>query len=59
LSKCVNLQGCKEKYPEYNKSYSKTSDKYNKLIIESMGGSEDNDTEKRIRLFAILKKISS
>jgi len=40
----------KEQNPEYNKSYSKVSDKYNKLIIESMGGSGDNDLEKEDKI---------
>ena len=40
----------KEQNPEYNKSYSKVSDKYNKLIIESMGGSGDNDAEKEDKI---------
>ena len=34
----------------HNKSYSKVSDKYNKLIIESMGGSGDNDAEKEDKI---------
>jgi hypothetical protein len=40
----------KEQYPDYNKYHSKTSDKYNKLIIESMGGSGDNDAEKEDKI---------
>ena len=40
----------KEQYPDYNKYHSKTSDKYNKLIIESMGGSGDNDLEKEDKI---------
>ena len=40
----------KEQNPEYNKSSSKVSDKYNKLIIESMGGSGDNDAEKEDKI---------
>jgi hypothetical protein len=40
----------REKYPDYNKSSSKTSDRYNKLIIESMGGSGDNDAEKEDKI---------
>jgi len=40
----------REKYPDYKNSYSKTSDRYNKLIIESMGGSGDNDAEKEDKI---------
>ena len=45
----------KEEYPEYNKYHSKVSDKYNKIIVESMGGSGDNDFEKEEK---IIKNIS-
>jgi len=45
----------KEKYPDYNKASSRISDKYNKIIIESMGGSGDNDYEKEEK---IIKKVS-
>jgi len=43
------------KYPDCNKSESKKSDQYNKLIIEAMGGSGDNDNEKENK---IIKKIA-
>jgi hypothetical protein len=46
----------KEQNPEYNKSYSKVSDKYNKLIIESMGGSGDNDLEKEDKIIRNIVK---
>ena len=46
----------KEKYPDCGKSDSKYSDQYNKIIIESMGGSGDNDTEKEEK---IIKNISN
>jgi hypothetical protein len=45
----------KEKYPDYNKSSSRVSDQYNKIIIESMGGAGDNDYEKEEK---IIKKVS-
>ena len=45
----------KEKYPDYNKASSRTSDQYNKIIIESMGGHGDNDYEKEEK---IIKKVS-
>ena len=45
----------KEKYPGCEKSDSKYSNKYDKLIIEAMGGKGDNDTEKEDK---IIKKIA-
>jgi hypothetical protein len=45
----------KEKYPDYRKSTSKISDQYNKILIESMGGSGDNDFEKEVK---IIKRVS-
>jgi hypothetical protein len=36
----------KKEHPDYNKYHSTSSDKYNKIIVESMGGSGDNDYEK-------------
>ena len=45
----------KEKYPDYNKSSSRVSDRFNKIIIESMGGPGDNDYEKEEK---IIKKVS-
>jgi len=45
----------KARHPDCNKSDSKFSDQYNKLIIEAMGGSGDNDDEKEDK---IIKKIA-
>ena len=45
----------KAKYPDCSKSDSKKSDQYNKLIIEAMGGSGDNDNEKEDK---IIKKLA-
>ena len=45
----------KETHPDYNKYHSKFSDQYNKIIVESMGGTGDNDFEKEKR---IIKNIS-
>jgi hypothetical protein len=45
----------KDKYPDCNKSHSKYSDKYNKLIIEAMGGKGDDDQEKENK---IIKKVA-
>jgi hypothetical protein len=45
----------KEEHPDCNRSISKFSDQYNKLIVESMGGSGDNDQEKEEK---IIRKIA-
>jgi hypothetical protein len=45
----------KKRYPDCGKSSSKYSDKYDLLIIETMGGSGDNDFEKETK---ILKNIT-
>jgi len=45
----------KKEHPDYNKYHSTSSDKYNKIIVESMGGSGDNDYEKEEK---IIKNIS-
>jgi len=46
----------KEAHPDCLKSASPFSDQYNKMIVESMGGSGDNDLEKENK---IIKKITS
>jgi hypothetical protein len=45
----------KELYPDWKKSTSKVTDKFNKIIIESMGGDGDNDFEKEEK---IIKKVA-
>ena len=45
----------KELHPDCGKYSSKFSDQYNKIIVESMGGSGDNDFEKEEK---IIQKIS-
>jgi hypothetical protein len=45
----------REKYPDYKKSESKVSDKFNKIIVESMGGNGDNEYEKEEK---IIKKVA-
>jgi len=51
---CV-INEFKEKYPDCIYSNSSQSDKYNKLIIEAIGGHGDNDFEKENK---IIKKIA-
>jgi hypothetical protein len=45
----------KKEHPDCGKYHSKYSDQYNKLVVESMGGSGDNDLEKEDK---IIKKIA-
>jgi hypothetical protein len=55
-NKNINLiQDYRDKYPDCMKSTSKYSDQFNKIIIESMGGSGDNDFEKEEK---IIKKVA-
>jgi uncharacterized membrane protein len=49
------LKDFKNKYPGCEKSESKFSTTYDKLIIEAMGGKGDNDVEKEDK---IIKKIA-
>ena len=49
------LQKFKEVHPDCGKSASKFSDQYNKIIVEAMGGSGDNDSEKEEK---IIQKIA-
>jgi hypothetical protein len=49
------IQDFKDKFPDCIKSSSRHSDKYNKIIVESMGGTGDNEHEKEEK---IIKKIA-
>ena len=49
----------REKYPECRKSDSKISDKYNKMIIEAMGGSGDNNVEKAEKIIRNITKATT
>jgi hypothetical protein len=46
----------KEKYPDCIYSDSKKSDQYNKLIIETMGGQGDNESEKEDKIIKNIAK---
>ena len=46
----------REKYPECRKSESSISDKYNKMIIEAMGGAGDNTAEKEEKIIRNIAK---
>ena len=49
----------REKYPECRKSESKISDKYNKMIIEAMGGAGDNNVEKEEKIIKNITKATT
>ena len=46
----------KELHPDCNTFNSKYSDQYNKIIIEAMGGSGDNDLEKEVKIIRNISK---
>jgi hypothetical protein len=50
------LNEYKQKYPNCDKSDSKYSEKYDKLIIEVMGGKGDNDLEKENKIIKNIAK---
>jgi len=50
------LSKFKEVHPDCDKSASKFSDQYNKIIVESMGGSGDNDVEKEDKIIQNISK---
>jgi hypothetical protein len=50
------LQKFKEAHPDCIHSDSNYSDQYNKIIVESMGGSGDNDAEKEDKIIKNITK---
>lgn len=46
----------REKYPDSQKSYSRESDKYNRFVVEAMGGSGENDDEKTEKIVSKIAK---
>jgi hypothetical protein len=50
------IQKFKEKHPDYMEYHSKYSTQYHKLIIESFGGSGDNDVEKEDKIIRNIAK---
>jgi hypothetical protein len=46
----------KKEHPDCNTYHSKFSDQYNKIIVESMGGSGDNDSEKEDKIIRNISK---
>lgn len=49
----------KEAHPDCLKSASKFSDQYNTIIVESMGGSGDNDIEKENKIIKNITKVTT
>jgi hypothetical protein len=49
----------RDKYPEYKNSSSKVSDKYDKLVLEAMGGAGDNDLEKEDKIIHNISKCTT
>jgi len=50
------LPSFREKYPEYSNSSSKISDKYDKIVLEAMGGAGNNDLEKENKIIHNISK---
>ena len=50
------IQDFKKKHPDCIKSTSRHSDKYNKIIVEAMGGSGNNDEEKEDKIIKNIAK---
>jgi hypothetical protein len=50
------LNEFKIKHPDCDKSDSRFSDQYNKLVIEAMGGKGDNDLEKEDKIIRNIAK---
>jgi len=46
----------REKYPDYKVSTSRISDKYDKIVLEAMGGGGDNDKEKTEKIIQNISK---
>ena len=53
---CKLIPEFREKYPDCNKYDSRYADQYNKMIVEAMGGSGDNDAEKEEKIIRNIAK---
>jgi hypothetical protein len=53
-----SIPAFREKYPDCGTSSSKKSDLYNKIIVESMGGSGNNDYEKEEKIIKQIAKAT-
>ena len=53
------LKCFREKYPEYKDGDSRVSERYNKIIIEAMGGKGDNESDKENKIIRNISKVVS
>jgi hypothetical protein len=49
----------REKYPEYKNSSSRISDKYDKIVLEAMGGAGSDDLEKEDKIIHSISKCTT
>jgi hypothetical protein len=49
----------REKYPDYNNSSSRISDKYDKIVLEAMGGAGNDDLEKEDKIIHNISKCTT
>ena len=49
----------RQKYPDYGDASSKVSDKYEKMVIEAMGGQGNNDVEKEDKIIHNISKATT
>jgi hypothetical protein len=49
----------REKHPDYDDAESNISDKYNKMVIEAMGGSGNNDLDKEDKIIHNISKCTT
>ena len=49
----------REKYPDYGDARSKTSDIYNKMVVEAMGGTGNNDIENLDKIIHNISKVTT
>jgi hypothetical protein len=49
----------REKYPEYKNSSSIISDKYDKIVLEAMGGAGNDDIEKEDKIIHSISKCTT
>ena len=49
----------REKYPDYSNSSLKISDKYDKIVLEAMGGAGNNDLEKEDKIIHNISKVAT
>lgn len=53
------LPAYREKYPGCQHADSKFSDKYNKMVVEAMGGGGDNESEKEDKIIRNISKVAT